>query len=440
MRIFKNRTYLLLILVIFVHVFFLINLKFTVWPEMVLYPWLLGNGYKLYEGIVNPYFPVLPITLSYIYFLSSDLILLLKIFTWSIILTVDLIVFFSALKITKDYSRSLLAVAVYALLQMSLGGNGLWFELFMSPLVLLGLILIYELPYNRRVVFLAGCLLGVSFFVKQNAILFIFLGLLLLIKKKQLSLIWVFLFPMFLFGSLLVIYLNNAGVMSDFKTWAIFLPLSYSSQNGFVHLPAIRQYLLILFPSMALLSVRKMRDMEFWILALAFATLFAFPRYEDFHLQILVALAAPLAANLQKRYLGIFILVCFLLFARTIDKDWHKNDRFIDQDTLRLAGHIKNYPSVYLLNSPDLAYYFADRLPPRIWAANYPWYFEQEDFEERFVNNLKKERTGYIVIGNRLGGKKYDLGNYIPEKLESYIRLNYQQIEKYNRFDIWRLK
>jgi len=49
------------------HLFILIHLQFTSWPEMFSYPYLLNNGFNLYKDIALPYQPLLMLILSVVY-------------------------------------------------------------------------------------------------------------------------------------------------------------------------------------------------------------------------------------------------------------------------------------------------------------------------------------------------------------------------------------
>ena len=52
-------------LAVLLHVFLLTNTKLTLWPEMVVYPYLLNKDFILYKDIINPYQPVLSYFLAF---------------------------------------------------------------------------------------------------------------------------------------------------------------------------------------------------------------------------------------------------------------------------------------------------------------------------------------------------------------------------------------
>lgn len=433
-----------LIVILGCQILLLINSRFTVWPEMILYPWLMTQGFELYKDIVNPYTPFLSLVLAWYFQVFGTNIINLKIFTYILIILANLLVFWGAYKLSNDSKKGLLASFIYVLLQYSYGGNGLWFELALAPFLTAGLLIIYLDSQNKLKLVIAGILLGMAVLIKQNAILFYFLAVYLLISRKQLKNLVYLVLSGALSLIITVYWLSVQGLLQDFIFWAVVLPLSYSSQPGFVSIPALRQYLLILFPVASLIGLLSLKinikEKGFWLACFFLAILFAFPRYEDFHLQVLVVFSAIGASFLPRKYLAVFVLISVIIFIRSGTKLWQQEDRFLDQETISLANKIDDYSSVYLLNSPDLVYFLANKLPPKLWAANFPWYFEQPGFEDGFIKNLDQEKTEFIVIGDQIGGGRYSLGNYLPEKLVGFINKGYYQKEKFGKFQIWQRK
>ncbi len=422
--------------ILLAHLFLLTQSRFTVWPEMILYPWLNNNGYKLYVDIINPYFPLLTIVLSAYFKIFEASIFSLKLFTYVMIIISDIGLFISILKISRSFLKATLGLFIFILLHLTYGGNGLWFELVLSPLVLASLVLIYANFKDRRVVFLVGALLSICFLIKQNSAFFYLPVLILLIKNKELNKI-----PFLVAGSLIaplliLVYLLSQNLFYDFLNWGVLFSLTLSSFPGFILLPSKRQLLFILFLFIPIL-LSGIKEKYFWILASLISVIFVFPRYEDFHLQVLVILSAFLSIFLPKKFLIIFLIFSILLFGRSFTKNWQQEDRFLDREMYKLSESIKSYDSVYLLNSPELAYFFANKYPPKPWATNYPWYFKKDDFEERFISEFDNQRYEYVIIGDPIGGGKYDLGNYIPERLDEYIKQNYKLERKEGSYQIW---
>ena len=128
-KIMKKSIVLIVLAALIVHVFLLSGLRFTAWPEMLSYPYLRNNGYLLYKDMIHPYPPILTMVLSIVYKLFGYKLIVLKIFTWLIILVNDILIFLVAKKITKSVKYSVLSLISYILLQPFLEGNQLWFDL-----------------------------------------------------------------------------------------------------------------------------------------------------------------------------------------------------------------------------------------------------------------------------------------------------------------------
>lgn len=444
-RFYKISLILTLVGLVSLQLIVLSNSSFTAWPEMILYPWLMSKGYLLYQDIVNPYFPLLPIVLNNFFNVAGYSANSLVIFTYIVVVISDISLFFTSRRLFGSYKKSLLILTTYIFLQYSYGGNGLWFELSLVPFLICGFTLIYLYPSSKRYLVISGILFGLAGMIKQNAFLFLIPIVAYLILTKNIkSLLYFFVPVIFLLGSLGgYLYLNS--LIDDFWRWAIILPLSFTEQPGFVLMPPLRQYPIILFPLLAIVGLLLSKKIQFknklyWILILLISLGFAFPRYENFHLQVLAAVASLMAGFLPKKLAILFCVLSCILFVHSLDKLWQKPDRFIDKETTILAEKIEPLSSIYLLNSPDLAFFFADKLPPKPWAINFPWYFEGNNLSQLVVSDLRNRPFEYVVIADSLGGGKFDLGSYLPEEVTKHISQNYGIVERFNQYNIWKLR
>lgn len=432
-----------LFFVIFFHILFLFFSRFTVWPEMILYPWLLNNGYKLYQDIINPYFPLMNLLLSGFFGIFGSSVLSLKIFTYIIVIIADLSVFFSAIILSKRVSKAFISLLIFIFLHYSFGGNGLWFELFLAPILLLSLVFLY-FKISTKSVLVSGVLLAVAILTKQNAMIFFIPAFYLILAQKKFKLIPLLLLPLVLFSFLLLGYLSYYQITQDFLIWSIKLPLSFTNQPGFIIYPTFKQFLIIsilFLPVLFLLKIKKVKDSQlFWTAVLIMSSFFIFPRYEDFHLQVLVIFSATLSVLIPKRVQIIFLLIALILFARSAHRLINQPDRFLNVQMYKLADSIRNYPSVYLLNLPELSYFFANKLPPKPWATSFPWYFENSFVAQDFIKNRGDDPYKYVLIGHRSGGGTFDLGNYLPFEILNYVMKNYEQVGQTEEYTVWRLK
>ncbi|EKD90254.1 MAG: hypothetical protein ACD_31C00064G0001 [uncultured bacterium] len=435
----NKKNFLFFSVIVGIQLIVLINSKFTVWPEMILYPWLINNKFDLYKDIINPYFPLLPLVLAKYFSILGISILNLKLFTYTVIILSDLLVFL----ISKKLSSSVKALGVliaYCLLQFSFGGNQLWFELALTPFALAYVYFLIGKNPKKQDYLMAGFCIAICGLIKQNALLFYIPALYLILTSKKIKELIYFLIPGFLSYLVMFGYFLVNGILSGFYSWAILLTLSLTKSPGFVSLPTKRQYLQILVPFFSLYGLKFSEMKIFWSLNILVAAVFIFPRYEDFHMQVVIAFLAVFSSFLPKKYFLVFLLIAVLFFGRSLKANWQTQDRFLDQEMYKIAGYIKDYDSVYLLNSPELAYFFANKLPPKPWAINFPWYFEMNNFENRFIVELAKNQPEVIIIGNPIGGEKYDLGNYLPEKLMDFIKLQYNYSGQSDTYQVWRVR
>jgi len=107
-------------------------MQFTAWPEMFSYPYFRNNGLLVYKDMIHPYPPLLTMALSTLYKAFGYNLLVLKIFTWVLILFNDLTIFILVKKVTKKYLYPLIALLFYVLTQPFLEGEAAIF----SPIVL----------------------------------------------------------------------------------------------------------------------------------------------------------------------------------------------------------------------------------------------------------------------------------------------------------------
>jgi len=131
---FKNWKFLLLI-ILGVHLFLLTQLMFTAWPEMTLWPYLMNSGWLPYTDIAIAHTPLLLVKLLLFYKIFGVGILQLKIFTWITILLSDVLIFLIAKKLW-NLKVAFVSLIASIILSIFYDGNGLWFDLFLVPMIL----------------------------------------------------------------------------------------------------------------------------------------------------------------------------------------------------------------------------------------------------------------------------------------------------------------
>jgi hypothetical protein len=157
----------LLILILSFHTLLLVYLKFTAWPEMTLWPYLIAKGWLPYKDIAIAHTPTLVVVLSLFFRVFGVNILQLKIFTWVLIVSSDVLFYWVVRKIW-NIKIALVSTLSFVLWQLFFDGNGLWFDLALVPISIVSFYLL-----NQRKYFWAGVAWAIMFFTKQTAVWFL---------------------------------------------------------------------------------------------------------------------------------------------------------------------------------------------------------------------------------------------------------------------------
>src|SRR3989344_7614282 len=190
---------MIILIPLLVHLLLLINTRFTLWPEMVVYPYLLNNHFNLYSEIINNYPPLFIFFLSFWTQVFDYQPINFQILTYLIIATIDLSIFIIADKLFGKFA-AYFAVLFFVILSVPFGINGLWFDLAITPFILTSFFLFSRFlnKPSSKTLFFSFLLLTTAFFIKQQAIwlLFWFLLILSFRFRKQ---------PQFLFRQILIL-------------------------------------------------------------------------------------------------------------------------------------------------------------------------------------------------------------------------------------------
>ncbi|MFC1625522.1 hypothetical protein ACFL1Q_00570 [Patescibacteria group bacterium] len=450
-----KKTYLFLAILIGAHLFLLLNLRFTPWPEMLSYPYLFSKGYVLYKDFVVPYPPFLVLLLSCVYKLFGYQIIVLKVFTWILILLSDIIIYKITKIITKKDLFSLLAVSFFVLTQPFLEGNMLWFDTFLVLPVLLGVYFLLKKGFVINL-FLAGIFLTISLFSKQTAIFYVLIAsILVFLRNKKLKEVIILLTPSIIFGLLLLGYLLQTGSVDVFINWNLIYPFTYwGKYPSYLQLQLGRVDWLILagLAAPAIVMFRKYK-LVFWIFL--GSLLAVYPRFSYYHLAVGIALwsicVGVLLNNYSKKRLIMMAVLIFLLFfywfrVRTIlDWDWRVDDRFYDPSDIQIAKDINSSKeqkgSIYLANIHSGVYAYAQVLPPKPWYDNYGWYLEIPGQQEKVTKSWEGNPPEEIYWKDELKGEWYLPGVYRPKDIYYWVRENYtKEKEVTNGVWLWKKK
>ena len=455
------RRFRLLISIVTLHLILLALTRFTLWPEMVVYPYLINNGYLLYRDIINPYPPLLSLFLAHFAKFFGYFPPPYQILTFAIILLMDLLIYFIALKSSKSFKWAALPLLFFTIASIPFGANGLWFDLVQTPLVILGFYNFYLFLKNKKQVNFTcfAFLFLVAFLIKQQAVwlLLWFIAILIYQKTYERKNFFKSLMPAFAVVAsvcmLLVAYIVKLQIFGDFLFWVISFPFTKaSSMPGYILLPTVRQTLTVtaVFFISSPIILKKNNFQNLAYLTAIVLVLFAYPRFDYFHLipslaLLAISLGYGISDIVKKNLLTKTVLVFSIFYLSAfslhyIRSNWQKEIRFFENDiivsTQNLTTLISNNSLVYIQNGPDQLLPLAGRLPPKPWADEFPWYLEQKSLQDEIVLSLKREKPEYIISRPYEKGNEFDLGAYQPVHIVDYIDSNYKIINKLPG-DLW---
>lgn len=458
------KTKLLIISVLSLHFSLLLNTRFTVWPEMLLYPFFLNSGLTLYKDIINPYLPLLSFFLLFWFKITDFSLIYLKIITWATIISTDFLILLISKKIFKDTKKAILSLLVYLIYQIAYGGNQPWFDLFTTPFLIIYFYFLIKLLFQKKIslIFFSGIFFAISFFIKQTTIWFVLPFLVINFKQKKdfIKKTLIFLLPSILFFSFFSVVFVIQKNFHEFWFWSFKYPFSLLPQMpGHRLFPTARQSLLYFSPVLLLiiLSVLQIKESpvppkKIMMTALIFtliSILFCFPRWDIFHLQPTVAFASflipPISFFFKKRtsYLKffsfflviLFFLITTLIIYKNILLNWQKPERFFEPSIQKTAVWVKENTQkndrIFVFNSEENIYFLSQRLPSTPWAINFSWYLEIPGLQERIIQGIKTQKPKYIIFQPFLPGGEYKIGSYRPTLLSEYILTNYKKVKEF---------
>ena len=407
-----------------VHILILTQLRFEVWPEMLLMPYLMKNGFELYRDMVVPWTPGLMWILQGWFWLAGLTVWNLKVLSWLIIILTDTLIYLIAVKRWGKIA-GIISLTSFLFLQPLFDGNGLWFDLAVVPLLLLAF-------HFDNPLFLAP-----AFLIKQ-------------------SVVW--LFPLFwkqwrrlVLGvagatGLSLIWFWSKGLLGDYWFWAYdFTFRLFPRMPGHLDFGNWRLWALALAPFFIIGAGALLKGKKEWSkffspscpLQWAFwSALFVLPRFGLFHFQPAVAFLALEIGSLYKYYKSykdnrIYILVSLMViylgfsWLRIIQTQWHKQDRFLEPAVYQTAAKLvletdQNQP-VLLVNGPELVYVLSGRLPPKPWLTQFPWFLELPGFQEKLVDKFNQQNLEQMYRFPYQNEGEFTPGSYRPKKLLDYI-------------------
>lgn len=441
-----NLTFLLFFILLS-QLFLLNNLKFTAWPEMTFWPYLILKGWLPYRDIAIAHTPLLLVDLSIFYKIFGVGLQQLKVYTWLVIIMIDFFVFWVA----KEFwgkREAILSLCVFVFLQTFYEGNGLWFDLSLS---LLSIIVFFLL--KKKDFLWGGIFWALAFLVKQTAFWFLLpIGLTILPNltfksmKKSLPKIKEFscgVFTIFVSATIIIWLL---GLLPDFLFWSFKFGIGILPKaSGQISLPDLKQLAVSFLPFLILMFlpwvIKKKDSLELIVWAF-FGSLGAFPRWEMFHFQPAVPFLAisfglvflnikKLKSSTQYILVG-FLILNSVLVVRHLSRDWRKIDRFFEPTVLEAASYLKSNTNpeekIFVVNTWDSIYAMSDRLPvTKPWFPQLSWYLELPGVQESILDDLEENPPKLIIMWEY---SETGLSSYKPKLVNDFISKNYREVDK----------
>ena len=313
-------------------------------------------------------------------------------------------------------------------LQPVFDGNGLWYELAMTPWLLMAF-------WTQKPIFIAF-----SFVFKQSTFWFFPL----FIKKwKQL------LYLILITFSGLSAWFWQKGDLEGFWFWPYkFIFTIFPFTPGYKDYASLRHWVLPMGVLIIIIGSRILqqktlrflfnpRDPAIWALA---GVPLMFPRFGLFHFHPTIAF---LSLNMGMIYFhwskykkrrrswqeSLALLLLILLIGaswyRTIKFNWGGDSRFLEPEIYKAAAQValesdENQP-VFLLNGPEQIYVLANRLPAKPWLTQFSWFLDLPGFQQKLIDSYKSQSLSQVFITPYKNEGEFVPGSYQPKQLINYL-------------------
>jgi hypothetical protein len=451
-------------------------LPLSLGPRVVLQPWLMRQGYLLYEHIADEHPPLLYLLLSTGQPLASDGLVLAKIVLASLIGGITLLTYWAGQR-TGGWLTGVCAALFCVLWSPIFEYGKLWHETLLAPVYTL--ILVQWRPPlsdgpNVRSSLVTGLLLGMALLIKQHA-LAVILGLILWHSfvswyvHRPLYHVAVEITAMALavflpIAAFTIYHLLQAGTVENLAFWTITFNF-LNNYRQFASLPPqisqftrlVTAYLLL---PVSIIDLWTSRDdvtvawsrIGWALILLATSSLTAYPRFAMFHLQASLPILAWLSGTILARLLNVRdreacrqdssrFLLSGLAFSVILLWTFQASVPYCQflsgdepqaiaeyTDLLPLAREIRRYvgPSDCIYIFPDdeataNLYYLTQCTPPRFWMpTSYPW-FTLDTLQLKAIRSLEQTPPEWVIyFPGRWGIEQHG------QEISTYIQHEYQ--------------
>lgn len=443
-------------------------------PRVVLQPWLMRQGYRLYDDIADEHAPLLSLLLAALQPVSSDSLQVAKI-TLTGFVTLIAISIFLISKSDKGNFSGILALLFFVCWSPAFGYSKLWHETILALIYML-LFALWQPQFEGAkpefyYVALTGFLSGIAILVKQHAAIFVIALFIFSIiswaykKKNKLTvLLWAaieFVFALLPLVGFLLYHRLQGGTLEGVFFWTI----QFSFVNQYSKLAAqhitptqISQIVpayLLLIPFALMTWQAKKENNSIWLrntlslILLIASSLTAWPRFGFFHLQaslpILAWISGTTLVQLKpirpteitqslawRGMIGSFLCLWMMYAGMAYYNDLkNSSTRKISEysSLLTLAVQIRRIipadECIYLLPDDEGTanlYYLVQCTPPKFWVpTSYPW-FSLERIKSQAIQAVKIAQPEWIVY---LPGR-WNIEQHDAELIEQILKKDYR--------------
>ena len=449
-------------LLIFIHIFILLQLMFFPYPELFIYSYLTDKGLLPYKQIIDQHFPgvmFLPINL---YSLGIDTLQEMRMIYFALIISSDLIFTKILKKIFNKNVYMLLGFLLYIFWQIYFEGHVFWIESFITPLILLAFGFLLNFFENRRIrnLYFAALSVGIALVFKQTVLplaglVFLYLFFKRIHFKNLLLGGIIFIIPILL----VTLYFSKIGVLRDFFYWTVTFNLTIFNEMGKTR-PDIIGFAKILpvfgVSVVALLYylIRKKDNIVNLTGIFLFGCLFfAYARFDHIHLQpalpfALILLTMLIVAVSRIPYPVVFrvalsVAYCILSLYIFIPNFRFYNKpgvspMFNDAETAVIVEKVKDYSNkgdtIFAFGTHPHIYYLTETMPPgNVFTFQFPWFMKVA--EQTILTGIVNSPPKVVIrdLNAEVGG--YSLAEYMQD-IDQYIVENYVLVDYENNIEV----
>lgn len=456
----KSRFFILGSLITALHLYILVHTQFIDWPEILLYPWLIKNGFHLYTELLIPYQPLMLYFVTFYYSLAGFSVFALRLLHLILTVANDLTLCFVVFNLTKSKRAALTSLILYILWQPQIEGNGLWFDYFLIIPSLLGFYFTYRalfIKQSLKNILSAGLFLGLTFLVKQTAfglsfiyiILFLYYALLSKNSNKAKTLINIGLISI-LPSLIQLIFFGFLHRINEYIFWVYEFGMNLRNDSNYIirpnitgDLPLILLYVAVVIFAFLTIGLGKIKQLLiFTLLWLLFTSLLLFPRWTLTHFQLgltflIVIFALSISSLINsssklKLYVCLIISFIFIWSLRFnlsyLRKNWELPPRFYNPDSAQIVDQIKKTKtneSYFLFGNTEYYYVYLHEVPLiKPYIQLFPWNTQITGIQEELTDQIEKNHIQYIFYSPYHPDKIF-YNNTKPELMIEYLQNNY---------------